>query len=210
MMNHVTDTSLCVTFGETRWAEGPVSFLGLASLMADKPENLLIQQPEKPHSPHVHLTSIGMRKEPSKLLQRVQILEKPLEKEGVLVSVASADGSPAGCPALLALAVPVNDVIASSVPMMHSADRCIRGCKVWVLARALQSRLWALDTAPGTDTLGTWPEGKNKDSINSKHRIPTRVQAFPRLCPAQREETPPPSEYILNTSVKDVFSTSKG
>ena len=55
----------------------------------------------------------------------------------MIVSAASADGSPAGCPALLALAVPVNDVIGLlGANDAQRVDCCIRGCKVWVLARA--------------------------------------------------------------------------
>ena len=63
-----------------------------------------------------------------------------------MVSAASADGSPAGCPALLALAVPVNDVIGLlGANDAQCVDRCIRGCKVWVLARApSKAAFWAL------------------------------------------------------------------
>ena len=125
-----------------------------------------------------------------------------------MVSAASADGSPAGCPALLALAVPVNDVIGLlGANDAQCVDRCIRGCKVWVLARApSKAAFWALTQLQELTHARHMAKGKNKHSISSKTLNSTRVQAFPRLRPAQREETPfPPSEYIQNTSVKDLI-----
>ena len=87
------------------------------------------------------------------LLQRVQILEKLLSEkrtgerqEMAMVGELSAGGSPAGCPALPALTVPVNDIIGLfGANDAQRVDCCVRGRKVWVLARApSKATFWAL------------------------------------------------------------------
>ena len=120
-----------------------------------------------------------------------------------MVSAVSADGSPAGCPVLLALAVPVNDVIGLlGANDAQCVDRCIRGCKVWVLARApSKATFWALTQLQELTHARYMAKEKNKDSINSKTPNCTRVQAVPRLQRPKEKKPPfPPSEYILNTS----------
>lgn len=165
-----------------------------------------MQQPEKKtHSPHIHLTSYVHEKRAIGLLQRVQILEKLLSgkrtakrQETAMVRVASAGRSPAGCLALLALAVPVNDIVGLlGANDAQRIDCCVRGCKVWILARApSKATFWALTQLQELTHTRYEAKRKNKVSINFKALSSTGAHASSCSALLKREEPSPPTSGL--------------
>lgn len=129
-----------------------------------------------------------------------------------MVSALSAGGSPAGCPVLLALTVPVNDIIGLfGANDAQRVDCCVRGRKVWVLARApSKATFWALTQLQELTHARYTARGKDKVRQHSfqntkfHQSMPFQASAF-----LKREETSPPHlvniYWIQSTPVKGLI-----
>lgn len=155
-------------------------------------------QPEKKPT---HLTSTSpptcMRKEPSGCFSEYKYSSSfslRNEREMAIVSVVSAGGGPSRLPSLLALSVPVDDVIGLlSANDAQCVDCCIRGCEVWVLARApSKAAIWALtqlQELTHTRYTAKWKK-QSQTAWIPKHHIP------PESMPFQRSPLPPKGKNL--------------